>query len=406
MKSFLVAQYRRLSRGRRDWLGALGLSLLAALTIAACGGGSDSAAVGSGGTGSFSVGTITGFGSVVVSGQRYDDSSASVSDEDGPRSRDDLRLGMVVTVQGSVSASGSATASSIVFDSELLGPVDAGSVNAGAGTFTILGQKVIVAAGTVFDAALSSGLSSIRAGQTLEVHGFLNPIANELQASLVQPNSGSGKYKISGNVSSLQSGPRTFQIGSATVSYAGPGGADIAPGLANGVFVKVRLATGAPGAAGARQATGLHLDDTVVADRQNAEVEGLITAFTSPTQFSVGGVRVDARNASFPHGTTGLAPGARVEVKGALAAGTLLARQVTLEDPKAEIQIELKGSVSALDNAAKTFVLRGVTVSYAGAVQYQKGSPADLRNGAKLQVKGQVAPNSAMVNATRIEFDD
>ena len=398
MKTFLVTPSRWLTRG---WLGALALSLLAALTIAACGGGSDSAAVGSGGTGSFSVGTITGFGSVIVNGQRYDDSSASVSDEEGPRSRADLRLGMVVTVQGSISDTGSATASSIVIDSDLLGPVDVGSISTGNNTFAVLGQKVVVTAGTVFDAALPMGLSSLRAGQTLEVYGFLNPVANELQASLVQPSSAPGKYKISGNVSSLDSGARTFQIGSATVSYAGLSGADIPQ--ANGVFAKVRLSTGA---AGVRQATGLRMNNMVVADRQNAEVEGLVAAFSSPTQFSVGNVRVDARNASFPNGTTGLGLGARVEVKGALTAGTLLARLVKLQDPKAEKQIELKGSVTALDTTAKTFVLRGVAVTYAGAVQYEKGSLADLRNGAKVEIKGRIATNSAMVIATRIEFSD
>lgn len=403
MRTLPVEQRGRLAR---HWLRTLGLGLLAALAIVACGGGSDLAGVGSGGTGSFSVGTITGFGSVFVNGQRYDDVNASVSDEDGPRNRADLRLGMVVTVQGSVGTSGSATASSIVFDSELLGPVDVGSINPTSRTFAILGQTVVVAAGTVFDAQLPLGLSSIRAGQPLEVYGFVNPIANTLQAGFIAPSNAPGKYKIGGTVSSLQNGARTFRIGSATVSYAGLDGAGLAQGLADGVFVKVRLTTGAPDTAGARQATGLRLSKPIVADQPSAEIEGLITSFTSPAQFSVGTIPVDARNASFPDGTAGLVQGARVEVKGAVAAGTLLARQVKLKDPKAESEIELKGSVSAADNAAKTFVVRGVTVNYAGAVQYQKGSQADLRDGAKVQVKGQVAPNSAIVNASEIEFED
>ena len=403
MKTFPVEQP---GRPVGHWLRALGLSLLTALAIVACGGGSDLAGVGSGGTGSFSIGTITGFGSVFVNGQRYDDVNASVSDEDGPRNRADLRLGMVVTVQGSVSTSGSATASSIAFDSELLGPVEVGSVNPSSKTFAILGQTVVVAAGTVFDAQLPMGLSSIRAGQTLEVHGFVNSIANTLQAGFIAPSNSPGKYKIGGTVSSLQNGARTFRIGSVAVSYAGLDGPGFPQGLADGVFVKVRLAPGAPNTAGARQAIGLRFSKPSVADQPSAEIEGLITSFTSPAQFSVGTIPVDARNASFPDGTAGLVQGARVEVKGAVAAGTLLARQVKLEDPMAESQIELKGSVSAADNAARTFVVRGVTVSYAGVVQYQKGSQADLRDGAKVQVKGQVAPNSAIVNASGIEFDD
>ena len=390
----------------RGWLRTFGLSLLAALSILACGGGSDVAGVGSGGTGSFSVGTITGFGSVFVNGLRYDDASAIVSDEDGPRNRADLRLGMVVTVQGSVNTSGTPTASSIVFDSELLGPVDAGSVNPGSKTFTVLGQTVIVTAGTAFDTRLPVGWSSVRPGQVLEVHGYVNPLANELQASLISLASGSGKYKISGAVGNLQTGARSFRVGATTLSYAGLDGAGVPPGLADGAFVKVRLTTGAPDASGARQASGLRLNSTGIADQPNAEVQGLITSFTSASRFTVGTIPVDARNAGFPQGTAALGLGTRVEVKGAVAAGTLLATQVKLDDPKAEARIELNGAVSALDNAAKTFVLRGVTVSYAGAVQYKKGGQTDLRDGAKVEVKGQLLPDSAIVSASQIEFDD
>ena len=406
MKTAIKVQPNRRIQGRRSWLEAGVLGLLVAVTLAACGGGgTDSAGVGSGGTGSFSVGTITGFGSVIVNGQRYDDSSASVSDEDGPRSRADLRLGMVVTVQGSIGATGTATASSIVFDSELLGPVDQGSVDAGGKSFTILGQKVAVFAGTVFDAALPLGLSSVRAGQTLEVHGFLNPIANEVQASFIQPSSGTGKYKISGTVSGLQSGAQTFRIGAATVSYAGLSGADL-QGLSNGVLVKVRLAPVPPGATLGGQATRLRKNDPAVADSKKAEVEGVITAFVSPAQFSVGAVRVDASNANFPGGSAALGLGARVEVKGALSAGILMASQVKLESPEAEGEIELEGLVSGLNATARTFSLRGVTVSYAGPVKFEKGSSADLRNGAKVEVKGRLGPDRVMVVATRIEFDD
>ncbi len=403
MTRFSIAQTARLTR---RWVAALSLGVVTVLAINACGGGGDVAGVGSGGTGSFSVGTITGFGSVFVNGQRYDDSGASVSDEDGPRSRADLRLGMVVTVQASVSASGSATASSFVFDSELLGPVDAGSLNTGGKSFAILGQKVVVAAGTVFDPQLPLGLTSIREGQTLEVHGYVNPLANELQATLISPASGASKYKISGTVSSLQNGARTFRIGTATVSYAGLDGPELPPGLADGALVKIRLAPVGPGAAGARQATTLRANNATIADQAKADVEGLITSFTSASRFNVGTIPVDARNASFPAGTTGLGLGARVAVKGAVSAGTLVARQVKLEDPKAEIEIELLGAVSALDKVAKTFVLRGVTVSYAGAVQFKKGGPADLRDGAKVEVKGQIAANGTVVDASQIEFDD
>ena len=76
------------------------------------------------------------------------------------------------------------------------------------------------------------------------------------------------------------------------------------------------------------------------------------------------------------------------------------------ESPDAEDEIELEGRVSELNATARTFLLRGVTVSYAGAVKFEKGSSADLRNGAKVEVKGRLGPDRVMVVATRIEFDD
>ena len=71
-----------------------------ALALVACGGGVDSG--GTGATSSYASGPITGFGSVIVNGVRFDDSLASISDDDGTlRQRGDLRLGMSVEIRGS-----------------------------------------------------------------------------------------------------------------------------------------------------------------------------------------------------------------------------------------------------------------------------------------------------------------
>ena len=75
----------------------------AALALFGCGGGGgDSlAGVGSGGTGSFASGPIRGFGSIIVGGVRYDDSAARIATDAGATaSSADLRLGMMVEVNG------------------------------------------------------------------------------------------------------------------------------------------------------------------------------------------------------------------------------------------------------------------------------------------------------------------
>ena len=60
------------------------LAAMSSAVLAACGGGGGGVAgISTGGTGSFSSGTVRGFGSIIVNGVRYDDSRASVFGDDG-----------------------------------------------------------------------------------------------------------------------------------------------------------------------------------------------------------------------------------------------------------------------------------------------------------------------------------
>jgi len=68
-------------------------------------------------------------------------------------------------------------------------------------------------------------------------------------------------------------------------------------------------------------------------------------------------------------------------------------------------RIELHGAITAVDSTAKTFVVRGVTVSYAGSVTYPNGSQAGLVVGAKVEVKGGVGSTRTLVQAVRIQFE-
>ena len=127
---------------------------LSATLIAACGGGgggltADSATA-------YAAGPITGFGSIIVNGIRFDDSRASVlDDDDNSHDRSELRLGMMVEVsgQGMDRAAGSAHALRIRFGIEIVGPID--SINADAGTLVVLGQTVEITPTTVFDDSIA-----------------------------------------------------------------------------------------------------------------------------------------------------------------------------------------------------------------------------------------------------------
>ena len=153
---------------------ASSLALVAAALLGACGGGGgDTAGVGTGGTGSFSVGTVTGFGSVFVNGVRYEDNGARLVDDDGTvkvLGTDDnpLKVGMVVEVTGSVDDSGTVrSATQIAYGAEIKGPVTA--VDAAAGTFNVFGITVRSTATTVYDNI--GGVAALTTGNVVEVHG-------------------------------------------------------------------------------------------------------------------------------------------------------------------------------------------------------------------------------------------
>ncbi len=388
---------------------ALGQLAIATLLLAGCGGsGPDMSGTGSPVVGSsapsFAAGTITGFGSVIVEGVRFDDSSAAVSDDDGnPGSTSDLKLGMTAEIHGgaiSDDANGShSIATAIVFGAALIGPVSA--VDATARTLVILGQTVHVLDTTVLDARLVGGFAGIAVGAVVEMHGQLDATTGAYTATRIGPSLAPAGYKIRGVVANLDTTAKTFTMGGTLISYATVSApADIA----NGTLLSVRLQT--TQVAGAWVAT--HIAGKPRVDDGNvARVEGAVTAFTSTTQFSVNGLPVDATNAQFDKGTSGLVLGAHVDVRGTSSNGVIMATRVTVESQQQihDDGFELHGTIATLDPVAKTFVLRGVTVSYADpAILFDGGSAATLAVGVQLEVRGTLSADGTQLLAARIEF--
>lgn len=388
---------------RREGLLAL---LGGAAALAGCGGGSGHASVSSGGTGSFASGTIMGFGSVIVHGVRYDDSTARIMDDDGSvRSSADLKLGMVVSISGSAittDANGRVcSASSIGYGSELKGPID----SKGTQTLVVLGQAVQITASTVFEEGITGGLSGLNVGQLVEVHGFLDSASNLLVATRIEREDNASEYKLQGQVRSLDTSAKTFSIGTLAISYAAIPSTELPAGLADGLLVRVRLAP--TPATGTRFATRVRAVEFHLEDRDEAEIEGAITAFTSPTQFSVNGLPVNATGARFPDGTAGLVLGATVEVQGRLSGGVLVATEVEINSDSEfdQQQFEFHGTISGLDISARTFVVRDITIDYSGPVTYEDGGESNLANGRAVEVKGSYDAATGRVRATHIDFE-
>ena len=387
-----------------------------AMALAGCGGGGGGiASVSSGGTGSFSSGPITGFGSIIVGGIRFDDSTARTIldvDDDNKDLRGNLKLGMMVKVKGKPINALRAEADTIEVRSELLGPIDSiPNPQTTPPTLVVLGQTVQITATTIFEEGLT-GLAALAVGNIVEVHGFVDPLTNRLTATRVERKLliNAKAFKLQGTLSALDTAAKTFKIGTLTISFASPIDLPASLVLANGLLVRVRLAT--TPATGTRQAIKIRAVEAEieVEDRNEAKIEGTITAFTSTSKFSVNGQPVDASTAVFSNGTTGIVLGARVEVEGSLVKGVLVAKKVELKDEKNEndpLKFELHGTISGLNTTAKTFVLRGITVNYSATSDIRPAGKtvADLVNGVSVEVKGVASTDGTKVNATRISFE-
>ena len=349
--------------GRVALLGMAG----AMVKLTGCGGGGpDVAGLSSGGTGSFTSGTITGLGSIIVNGIRYNDDTARIaaSDDTGDHHRE-LQVGMVVTIEGStvtpaVSATAlpTATAYRITYGSEWQGPVS----RLGDTTFDVLGHTVDVLSSTVIDGEVNL-YTLIQPGQHVELYGYVDPNDEHIQASRIEvSNTPPTSYKLSGAISSINRDLRTAVLGVTPIQWTTD--AVLPSDTQANDFVRVQLNPNP--AAGVWTATRIQrlsspLNSLPDDQDYEAEVQGRITAYQSNARFVVSGIPVDASSAAI---TGQLAAGVVVEVKGRIRAGQLMASQVEVKSSErtASQKFEFYGAISNL--TAQSFELRGQTFDY------------------------------------------
>lgn len=357
-------------------------ALLSAVLLAACGGG-----VGEGGTGggmSYTQGTVEGLGSVIVGGVRYDDTNAVVTDVDGNvRPASVLGLGMAVEIEAGEVTSGNgrpgATATAIRYTSELLGPV--ATVDVPARRLTLMGQTVSVETGTVFGAPLT-GLASVAAGDTLEIHADLDAASGQYRATRIDRvvDADVGAYRLRGIVTQRDERNRRFTIGAATFDYSAVPPA----GINEGRIARLKLAK-APAGTTTWTVTEAAAGARTMPEGRDARLAGLVTSIESAQFFSVNGQSVNAAGLTLP---AGFGLGARVEVTGRITGNAVRATSVVLAGDSTAGEFVLIGNVSALDAAAQTFQLRGQTVRYGSGVTVVGGTLADLANGRPAEVRG------------------
>ena len=320
-------------------------SILIALLVigmAACGGGTQLAGGGIGGTG-ISQGPITGFGSIFVNGVEFNTNNATII-KDGttidPLSTSDLKkylkVGMVVTVNGDIANSISGIANTVSYAKELQGPITAITP---PNALTVLGQSVIVDNLTKIEitGVASATITDLKLQDTVEVSGF--PTANgTLRATYIEVKTPSADVELKGIVSAISGNVLTVGAQDVDISALTLAAAPIA-----GDYVEVKgILIGTTVKASSLEFKSLALDR---ANADKAELQGYVNSVTSATEFLVNGqvVQINSQT-NFKGGTSGdIKPGQWLEVEGALINGVIIATNLTFED-----NISLEGNVTAV----------------------------------------------------------
>lgn len=305
-------------------------------------------------------GPITGFGSVIVNGVEFNTDSATVTMDDQPGTPAELRIGMMVSIRGTMDpATGAANAGEIDFFDNAEGPVS--GIDHAAGYFFMLGQKVFVDELTMFENATFENLA---AGHVVQVSGLVRNreqiqathvyrIANEYAAGMTM--------EVKGEIEDLDIGNHQFRIGAQSCNYSESslelGGADIA----NGMYVEASSVVPIDG-------EQMMLNRVQVREQQRHryelcetdctfEIVGYVTFFVSETEFEVNGQPVTTtQDTVYVNGTmASLGLDVRVAINGTLNDdGILVAEQIVFRLPSV---VEIKADVESLDTMGALTVL-------------------------------------------------
>jgi hypothetical protein len=302
------------------------VSLLAMLVlVASCGGGGSVVAEGGiGGTG-ISYGKISGFGSVISNGVTFNTDNASFTKDGTASSQNELRVGMVVSIQGEIDANGTTgTADSVTYFDLLEGPVEGAP---GTNSFVAMGQTIIVDGLTQYEGIGLNDISDLFNGDVVEVSGFYRADGSIL-ATYIESKVDTGIYEIKGEISNVILNT-SFNIGSLQVNVADT------TGLQNGDLVEAEGTINA----GELNATSVNLltKGLELEDADDAELEGVATTacgVTTPCSFHINFIKVNVTaSTQFEGGLIGdIQPGVRLEVEGELINGEITAEEIEFED--------------------------------------------------------------------------
>lgn len=218
------------------------LTAMCAAILSACGGGGGGALSASPTVNPSIAGTISGLGSIIVNGTRYETIGASVVDADDNRTISSP-LGMGMTVSLDPLSTNAAAAGTIYVQTGLKGSTSV--VNVTAKTLNVAGLPVTTDSATFFvtSAGLAGSFSDLNDNLNVEVYG-LPQIDGTFKATRIEIKTTTQAVQLVGTVSNLNIANNTFTLGgggnTVTIAYSG---VTTPTGLVNGSVVSVHTTT-------------------------------------------------------------------------------------------------------------------------------------------------------------------
>jgi Domain of unknown function (DUF5666) len=355
-----------------------------------------------------SLGPVAGFGSVIVNGIRFDDTSATVQIDGANGTPSDLRLGMVTRISGSKSTATVTTTATVLAlgkaDTIEVWSIAQGTVNSLVlpNTFTVAGMTMVTDGGTVLQGAMST--ANLNTSSVVKVWG--QPITADFRqwavtrlevlanaTDTVSTGIVSIRWSVpylnglvlAGNTSALKDGQEIRAVGSLNKSASG----------GTLTFSKFTVLA-EPGTS--TTATGY------------AELQGIVTSVlgtstaTPPkvTRLTLGANFIDVSNASVsPVGAT-IRQGIRIEVQGTWSAGVLIATRAEVKTEQQSQEVEIEAAIEQFTSVAD-FVVRGQRCDASGLTRVGNGRLSDLKLGTKVHLHGRKSGDVVVVTELEIK---
>ena len=360
-------------------------------------------------------GPISTFGSVVVNGVRYDTNSAVFTINGLSGSQDDLRVGQVITVSGTIDDNGvDGNADDVNFDDNVKGPIQ--SIDVATSQIVVLGQTVLIDPETSFDDSISpASIDGLSVDDIVEVSGLVDA-DGRITATRIELKPVGTEFEVLGFVSNLSAANFLFSINNLVVDYSNATLDNFAAGqISDGDFVEAKGMS--LNASGELVATRVELKNVLpdVADGVHIEIQGFITRFASAQDFDVTGLPVTTNGSTLFEGgdATDLGLNIKVEVEGDVDAnGVLVATKVDIRRAKA---VRATANVDSVNVGSSSLIMLGITISVDALTRLEDKSSADVRPltladlnaGDYIEVRGGEFPaGSGEILATILERED